>query len=182
MSKRSMSNITPSQTVGPFSHEAWQWAADACTAASLKTPGPTILVSGIVYDGDGAPVNDAQIEAWTPDGAAREPEQLIPGFRRVPSAADGGFSMRIPAPLPVPDAAARGEPLAYVTVFARGMVKHQFTALFLEDDAGLSRSAILGQVPEARRATLLARRTGDAEYHWDIRIQGEQETAFFDYV
>jgi protocatechuate 3,4-dioxygenase alpha subunit len=31
-----MSKITTSQTIGPFSHEAWQWAADAC-ARRLKT-------------------------------------------------------------------------------------------------------------------------------------------------
>jgi protocatechuate 3,4-dioxygenase alpha subunit len=173
-----MSKITTSQTVGPFSHEAWQWAADACMPGNLKTTGATLLVSGAIYDGDGNPVNDAQIEAWSPSGADQESEQLIPGFRRVPSGADGEFSMRIPAPA----ATAAGEPAAYVTVFARGLVKHQFTAVFLEDDAGLAQSAILNQVPEARRATLLARRTGDGQYHWDIRMQGEQETAFFDYV
>jgi protocatechuate 3,4-dioxygenase alpha subunit len=173
-----MSKITTSQTVGPFSHEAWQWAADAGMPGNLKTTGPTILVSGIIYDGDGNPINDAQIEAWTPDGAALEPEQMIPGFRRMPSGADGEFSMRIPAPA----SAAGGEPLAYITVFARGLVKHQFTALFLEDDQGLAHSAILNQVPEERRATLLAHRTGDDQYHWDIRMQGEKETVFFDYV
>jgi protocatechuate 3,4-dioxygenase beta subunit len=48
--------------------------------------------------------------------------------------------------------------VAYITVFARGLVKHQFTAVFLSDDAGLSQSAILEQVPAARRATLLAAR------------------------
>jgi hypothetical protein len=30
--------------------------------------------------------------------------------------------------------APAGKPVAYVTVFARGLVKHQFTAVFLEDD------------------------------------------------
>lgn len=173
-----MSKITTSQTVGPFSHEAWQWAADACMPGNLKTTGPTLLVSGAIYDGDGNPVNDAQIEAWCPAGADQESEQLIPGFRRVPSGADGEFSMRIPAPA----AGAAGEPAAYVTVFARGLVKHQFTAVFLEDDAGLAQSAILNQVPEQRRATLVASKAGDGEYRWDIRMQGDRETAFFDYV
>jgi protocatechuate 3,4-dioxygenase alpha subunit len=172
--------ITTSQTVGPFSHEAWQWAADACLPGALKTSGPTLLLSGVIYDGDGNPINDAQIEAWIPAGAADEAEQLIPGFRRAPSGADGEFSMRIPAS--GLEAGAAGEPAAYITVFARGLVKHQFTAVFLEDAAGLAQSAILNQVPEARRATLLARKAGDGQYHWDIRMQGEQETAFFDYV
>ena len=173
-----MSKITTSQTIGPFSHEAWQWAVDACLPGNLKTRSETVLVTGNIYDGDGAPINDAQIEAWTPASAALEPEQLIPGFRRVPSGADGEFSLRVSTP----ETAKPGEPLMYVTVFARGLVLHQFTAVFMEDDPGLDQSAILNQVPQARRATLLARRTGDGQYHWDIRMQGEAETVFFDYA
>jgi protocatechuate 3,4-dioxygenase alpha subunit len=173
-----MSNITTSQTIGPFSHEAWKWAADASTPGAQKIDGPSILVSGVIYDGDGNPINDAQIEAWTPEGAALEPEHLIPGFRRVPSGAEGEFSLRIPLPQP----ATRGEPVMYVTVFARGLVKHQFTAVFLEDDTGLAGSSILNQVPQERRATLLARKTGDGQYHWDIWMQTAKETVFFDYA
>jgi protocatechuate 3,4-dioxygenase alpha subunit len=173
-----MSNITTSQTIGPFSHEAWQWAVDACTPSNLKSSAPTIAISGVIYDGNGAPINDAQIEAWTPAGAAHEAEQAIPGFRRVPSGEAGEFAMSIS----LPEAATRGEPVMYVTVFARGLVKHQFTAVFLEDDTGLSQSAILNQVPEARRATLLARKVGDNAYRWDIWMQTEKETVFFDYV
>lgn len=173
-----MSNITTSQTIGPFSHEAWQWAVDASTPATLETSAPTVLISGIIYDGNGAPIDDAQIEAWTPAGAAAESTQAIPGFRRVPSGPSGEFSLRISLPQP----ATRGEPVMYVTVFARGLVKHQFTAVFLEDDSGLAQSAILSQVPEARRATLLARKSGECEYRWDIWMQTDKETAFFDYV
>jgi len=170
-----MSKITTSQTIGPFSHEALQWAVDAARPDAVQVDGPTLLVSGTIYDGDGAPINDAQIEAWTPQGA--EPQQMVPGFRRAPSGEQGEFSMRVTALT-----GGSGEPLMYVTVFARGLVKHQFTVVFLEDDLGLAQSCILNQVPEARRATLLARKTGDGQYRWDIRMQGEQETVFFDYV
>ncbi|MFC3457966.1 protocatechuate 3,4-dioxygenase [Massilia haematophila] len=173
-----MTNITTSQTIGPFSHEAWKWASDASLPGNLKIDGPSVLVSGVIHDGDGNPINDAQIEAWTPECAALEPDHLVPGFRRAPSGADGEFSFRLPLPQP----ATRGEPVAYVTVFARGLVKHQFTAVFLEDDSGLAQSAILNQVPEARRATLLARKNGDGQYHWDIWMQTEKETVFFDYA
>lgn len=174
----SVTNITTSQTIGPFSHEAWQWAVDACTPSNVKSSAPTINISGVIYDGNGAPINDAQIEAWTPAGAAAEAEHAIPGFRRVPSGEAGDFSMCISQP----ESATRGEPVMYVTVFARGLVKHQFTAVFLEDDTGLAQSAILNQVPEARRATLLARKTGENSYRWDIWMQTEKETVFFDYV
>jgi protocatechuate 3,4-dioxygenase alpha subunit len=173
-----MSNITTSQTIGPFSHEAWQWAVDACTPSNVKSSAPTITISGVIYDGNGAPINDAQIEAWTPSADDAESQHAIPGFRRVPSGEAGEFSMCISQS----EAATRGEPVMYVTVFARGLVKHQFTAVFLEDDSGLAQSAILGQVPVARRATLLARKTGENAYHWDIWLQTEKETVFFDYV
>jgi protocatechuate 3,4-dioxygenase alpha subunit len=173
-----MSKITTSQTIGPFSHEAWQWAADATTAGKLETTAPTVTVSGIIYDGNGTPIDDAQLEAWLPDAAAAESAQLAPGFRRTPSGEQGEFAFRVSLPQP----ATRGEPVMYVTVFARGLVKHQFTAVFLEDDSGLAQSAILNQVPEARRATLIARKTGDGQYHWDIWMQTDKETAFFDYV
>ncbi|WP_373987150.1 protocatechuate 3,4-dioxygenase [Duganella sp. BuS-21] len=164
-----MSNITTSQTIGPFSHEAWKWATDLNTAAGA------ITISGIIYDGAGVPINDAQLESWQP-AADAESAQQIPGFRRVPSGEDGGFRFQLSKCEQAP-----GEPLAYITVFARGLVKHQFTAVFLADDAGLSQSAILDQVPSARRATLLAERNADGSYRWDIHMQGERETVFFDY-
>ena len=173
-----MSKITTSQTIGPFSHEAWQWAVDASMPANVKSTAPTITIQGVIYDGNGAPINDAQIEAWTPEAATHEAAQAIPAFRRVPSGEAGEFSLC----LSLPDGATRGEPVMYVTVFARGLVKHQFTAVFLEDDTGLAQSAILGQVPQARRATLLARKTGENAYRWDIWMQTEKETVFFDYV
>jgi protocatechuate 3,4-dioxygenase alpha subunit len=172
-----MSNITTSQTIGPFSHEAWQWAADLSLASAAHSGAGALTISGIIYDGDGAPITDAQIEAWQPQASDAEAQQAVPGFRRVPSDDQGGFSLRLPICPHAP-----GEPLAYVTVFARGLVKHQFTAVFLEDDAGLAKSAILEQVPAARRATLLARKTAEAQYRWDIHLQGGQETVFFDYV
>jgi protocatechuate 3,4-dioxygenase alpha subunit len=46
----------------------------------------------------------------------------------------------------------------------------------------LAQSAILNQVPAARRATLLARKVADGEYRWDIWMQTDKETVFFDYV
>ncbi|HEX8403253.1 MAG TPA: protocatechuate 3,4-dioxygenase [Duganella sp.] len=166
--------ITTSQTIGPFSHEAWHWAVGLSDNA---LPVDTVTISGIIYDGDGMPINDAQIESWQPAAAAAEASQPMAGFRRVPSGDQGQFTLRLSAcPQPA------GQPLAYITVFARGLVKHQFTAVFLEDDAGLTESAILEQIPAPRRPTLIAAKIADGEYRWEIRMQGQRETAFFDYV
>jgi protocatechuate 3,4-dioxygenase alpha subunit len=166
-------DITTSQTIGPFSHEAWKWA----TELGADTTAGIITISGIIYDGAGVPINDAQIESWQPDAAQAESALAIPGFRRVPSGENGEFELRLSA---VPQAA--GQPFAYITVFARGLVKHQFTAVFLEDDATLAKSAILEQVPAARLPTLVATRSAAGQYNWNIHMQGKQETAFFDYV
>lgn len=167
--------ITTSQTIGPFSHEAWHWAVDL--GAAVQPQGATITIAGIIYDGDGVAVTDAQIEAWQPGAGEAEAQHAIPGFRRVPSDDDGAFSLCLPA-----CARPAGEPLVYVTVFARGLVKHQFTAVFLDDDPALATSALLEQVPAARRATLLAVKAGAGCYRWDIHLQGAWETAFFDYA
>jgi protocatechuate 3,4-dioxygenase alpha subunit len=168
--------ITTSQTIGPFSHEGWQWAVDFCAAGRLETSAPTIVPHGVLYDGDGNPIDDAQIEAWLPEAAAVEAAQEIPGFRRTPTGKAGEFSLRLSVP-PRP----AGEPVAYVTVFARGLTKHQFTAVFLEDDATRAGSAILAQVPTGRRDTLVARKQDDGTYRWDIWMQTDKETVFFDY-
>jgi protocatechuate 3,4-dioxygenase alpha subunit len=173
-----VTNITTSQTIGPFSHEGWKWAVDATAAGTLETTAATITISGTIYDGDGAPINDAQIEAWQPAAAGAEAAQALPGFRRVPSGEQGEFTLRLSQVA----APAAGAPATFITVFARGLVKHQFTAVFLEDDAGLAQSAILQQVPERRRPSLIARKTGPGAYRWDIWMQTDKETAFFDYV
>ncbi|MEO6920687.1 MAG: protocatechuate 3,4-dioxygenase [Collimonas sp.] len=170
------SPVTTSQTIGPFSHEAWRWAFDA--TATLRSSAATIVVSGAIYDGDGIPINDAIIEAWLPDAVSTEQAQAIPGFRRVPSADDGGFSLEVS----LPTAAINGKPVMFVTVFARGLTRHQFCAVFLQDDSGLTQSEILLQVPAERRHTLIARKQAQGRYRWDIQMQGEQETVFFDYA
>ena len=167
--------ITTSQTIGPFSHEAWRWGVDA--TAKVDSDVPTIIVSGVIRDGDGKAIDDAVIEAWLPDATSAEKRHAMPGFRRVPSDDAGGYRFEVSLPTP----ATQGKPVMYVTVFARGLVKHQFCAVFLADDAGLAKSEILNQVPAARRATLIAEKTADGQYRWDIAMQGEKETVFFDY-
>jgi protocatechuate 3,4-dioxygenase alpha subunit len=165
--------LSPSQTIGPFSHEAWRWA---CVASPADGAG--ITITGVIRDGDGNAIDDAMIEAWSAAAAPDEPAALLPGFRRVASDDAGAFSLTLPAPHP----AGAGQPIALITVFARGLVLHQFSAIFLDDDPGLEEAALLSQVPPERRHTLIARKCGPAAYAWDIAMQGAQETVFFDYA
>lgn len=170
-----MSNITTSQTIGPFPHEAWGWAV--AITADVNSSAPQVQLRGTIFDGDGVPVTDAWAEAWLPASAASETAHAIPGYRRVPTDENGTFALSISQAH-----APAGRPVAYITVFARGLVKHQFTAAFLADDPALALSPLLQQVPAARRATLLAHRQDDGSYVWDIHLQGERETVFFDYT
>ena len=165
--------ITPSQTIGPFSHEAWRWACDASTAFAAGAG--QITISGIMRDGDGAPITDAMLETWSPAAAGDERAHALPGFRRVATDDAGAFSLTLTR-------GPAGEPAAMVTVFARGLLVHQFSAIFLEDDAVLADSPLLNQVSPERRSTLVARKTGPSSYVWDIWMQGERETVFFDYA
>jgi protocatechuate 3,4-dioxygenase alpha subunit len=176
MTSTSNKGITTSQTIGPFSHEAWRWGVDA--TAKVDSDVPTITISGVIRDGDGKAIDDAVIEAWLPEAAAAEKRHAIPGFRRVPSDDAGAYRFEVSMPAP----ATQGKPVMFVTVFARGLVKHQFCAVFLADDPGLAQSEILNQVPAARRATLIAEKLGEREYRWDIWMQTEKETVFFDYA
>ncbi|WP_020656505.1 hypothetical protein [Massilia niastensis] len=165
--------VTPSQTIGPFSHEAWQWACEA--SASVEASASTLTIHGILRDGDGAPITDGMIEAWTPSAAEPESGHALAGFRRIPSDDNGAFKLILTR-----GPSDAGEPAALVTVFARGLLVHQFTAVFLEDD-NLDRSELLRQVPAERRSTLIARKTGTNAYQWEICMQGAAETVFFDY-
>jgi protocatechuate 3,4-dioxygenase alpha subunit len=175
MTSTTNKGITTSQTIGPFSHEAWRWGVDA--TAKVDSDVPTITVSGVIRDGDGKAIDDAVIEAWLPEATVAEKRHAIPGFRRVPSDDTGAYKFEVSMPAP----ATQGKPVMFVTVFARGLVKHQFCAVFLADDPGLAQSEILNQVPAARRATLVAEKLGEGEYRWDIWMQTEKETVFFDY-
>lgn len=153
-----MSNITTSQTIGPFFHEALKWGNHAGTGE--------IELRGRILDGDGKPITDALIEAWV-DGT-----NGVEGFGllRQPSDADGKFTFRLPTP--------RGNaPLAHVCIFARGCLNHHFTAVFTSE----SDHPLLTATPALRRKTLIANSGSATTFEWTIRMQGKDETVFFDY-
>lgn len=175
MTRPMLSPITASQTIGPYPHEGWRWAFDATAAV---TSFADARVRGTLRDAAGHPIDDAVLEAWMPYAVAAEPQAKTPGFRRVATDAHGGFE------LPLLRAADRpaGEPIAYVTLFARGLLTHRFTAVWLDDDPHLDRAALLVPVPVERRATLIARTCAPQTYRWDLQLQTARETVFFDYA
>jgi protocatechuate 3,4-dioxygenase alpha subunit len=71
-----------------------------------------------------------------------------------------------------------------VILFMRGMLSHAHTRLYFSDEAAANaRDPVLQNVPDDRRGTLIAEHEegpAAALYRFDIHMQGEEETVFFD--
>jgi protocatechuate 3,4-dioxygenase alpha subunit len=194
-----MSGITPSQTVGPWfaygltPEGKYDWS-DLATG-NLITPdvvGDRIRIEGIVRDGDGTPLQDAMIEIWQADGQGRfpgrsngaAPNTSFKGFGRCATDQQGlfWFDTVKPGVIAGPDGKPQA-PHILVAVFARGLLTHLYTRLYFADEAANASDPILKLVPADRRDTLIAKKethAGKTLYRFDIRLQGEGETVFFD--
>jgi len=180
---------TPSQTVGPYLHIGLPWP-DGPFALEEGAEGG-IWIRGVLYDGAGAPVPDGLIETWQadPEGRFDHPEdargaRARPGFRAFGrSATDerGEYRIHTLKPGPVPGAGSAVQaPHIDVSVFARGMLNRTVTRIYFpEETAANAADPVLSKIPEPERATLVARPAEDG-YRFDIRLQGEDETVFFD--
>ncbi|MFE5211464.1 protocatechuate 3,4-dioxygenase subunit alpha [Streptomyces sp. NPDC056600] len=186
---------TPSHTVGPFYGYALPFPGGP-EVAPLGHP-DTVTVHGHVYDGEGSPLPDALLEIWGPgpDGSVpaatgsmrRDPASggfvgrnglEFTGFGRIQTDADGHWVARTLRP------GARGgnAPYIAVCVFARGLLMHLFTRIYLPgDDAALAADPVLRQVAGDRRRTLIATEQSPATYRFDIHLQGENETVFLEF-
>jgi protocatechuate 3,4-dioxygenase alpha subunit len=165
-----MTDLTPSQTVGPFLHIALPWV-DGPFAASPDRP-DAIAIDGRVTDGSGAPVPDAVIETWQTPVDQR-------GFGRCPTDKDGWYRIITVRPSPQPDRDGNVEaPHVDVSVFARGLLRRLVTRIYFPDATENATDPVLTSVDPARRGTLIAAAV-DGGYRFDIRLQGDFETVFF---
>jgi protocatechuate 3,4-dioxygenase alpha subunit len=154
--------------------------------------GEVIEVAGRVIDGNGDAVPDAMIELWqanaagryasdddTREEAPRDPHFV--GFGRASTDVEGVYRFRTirPGRVPGPGNSLQAPHLA-LSVFGRGLIKRLATRLYFADGEGNDVDPILNAVPEARRDTLVARRTDDGSWWLDIVLKGEDETVFFD--
>ena len=188
-----MAGQTPSQTVGPFFHDALALPG-AEILVGPDTKGERLELIGRVLDGDGAPVPDALIEIWQANAEGRyahpedgQPKPLDPAFRgfgRCASDAEGRFRIATVRPGRVPGRGnALQAPHINLGLFARGLLRRLVTRLYFEDSPTNAEDPVLALVQDpARRATLLAKRVaGDgAVYRFDIILQGNGETLFFE--
>lgn len=175
------SGTTPSQTVGPFFHIGLAHL-DTTELPVAVGASEAITIEGRVLDGDGAPVNDAVIEVWQADAHGRHDGRA--GFGRIATDADGLFRFATIKPGRVSGVAgALQAPHLVVAVFMRGLLRHLTTRMYFPDDPGNANDVVLNKVPPERRNTLIARalESGGRRLEWNVRLQGEAETVFFDY-
>jgi len=192
--------LTPSQTVGPFFKygltPGGQYAWNDAFTGDMITPdatGERIRVEGRVFDGDGQPVPDAMLEVWQADAQGRfadpQDKRALPnaafrGFGRCGTDENGAYAFDTIKPGQVADPDGKPQaPHILLAVFARGMLRHLYTRIYLGDEAANAADPVLAIVPPERRSTLIAAResgNGNALYRLDLRLQGDNETVFFE--
>ncbi|WCR11185.1 protocatechuate 3,4-dioxygenase subunit alpha [Paracoccus stylophorae] len=196
---------TASQTAGPYVHIGLAPGAagfhiyDQELGHDIAGPnarGQRIRVEGLVIDGTGSAVKDVLLEVWqaNADGYYAHPEggkEVEDGFRgwgRVITdfeTGEWGFDTVKPGAV----MGRHGRPMAphlNLWIVARGINLGLNTRMYFEDEAQANADdPVINLIEwERRRATLIARRDGERDgvprYRFDIRLQGEDETVFFD--
>jgi protocatechuate 3,4-dioxygenase alpha subunit len=189
---------TPSQTVGPFFAyglvpRQYGYELSSLFGAVLARPdtaGLAIRLTGQVFDGNNETIGDALIEIRQADAQGRYPGSTdeiaasgFSGFGRVGTGTLPGnaYEFRTVKPGVTPDGQA---PHIDVIVSMRGLLSHVFTRIYFSDEeAANARDPVLDSVAPERRPTLIAQRideAGGVTYRFDIRMQGDHETVFFD--
>ncbi len=193
---------SPSQTAGPYVHIG-------CTpnfagvgvypddlGALLKigpVNGTEITIRGTVFDGTGTPLRDALIEIWQADadGLINSPvderggaDPNFTGFGRRPVDLETGafvFETVKPGRVPYPDGRLQAPHVTFWIV-ARGINIGLHTRMYFADEPGANAEdpVLTGLEHQDRLPTLLAGYEGTNEYRFDIRLQGDNETIFFD--
>lgn len=193
-----------SQTAGPYVHIGLAPGAagfdiyrrelghDICGA---NARGERIRVEGIVVDGMGAPIKDVLLEVWQanavgnyahPEGGG-DVEEGFRGWGRVISdfeTGEWGFDTVKPGSTRGRNVGTQAPHLNFWIV-ARGINIGLNTRMYFGDEAQANaKDPVLNLIEwKHRRGTLIAERSerdGLPVYRFEIRLQGDNETVFFD--
>ncbi|RNF34644.1 protocatechuate 3,4-dioxygenase subunit alpha [Paracoccus methylarcula] len=195
---------TASQTAGPYVHIGLAPGAAGFDIyrqelgqdiAGPNARGERIRVEGLVIDGMGSPVKDVLLEVWqaNAEGHYAHPEGGGPvedGFRgwgRVITdfeTGEWGFDTVKPGAVMGRNGRMMA-PHLNLWIVSRGINIGLNTRMYFgdEEQANAADPVISLIEWEQRRATLIAQRSdlgGIPVYRFDIRLQGDDETVFFD--
>jgi protocatechuate 3,4-dioxygenase alpha subunit len=160
--------LTPFQTVGPFLRLGLRVEPGNPPAAGRR-----ITIRGRLLDGQRQGIPDGVLEWWHPSFAC---------IQRVLTQEDGGFVLETvkPSRVPGPDDHEQASHLA-VRVLGRGILTQYNTRMYFGDESSDdSHDPILCLVPEHRRHTLIASLSAPDQYQFNVIVQGDGETVFFD--
>lgn len=152
-----MSTVTPFQTVGPYWSIGLRLGLEPLAATH---PGARVVIRGRLIDGAGAGIPDGIVEWWHP---------ALPAVQRATTDDGGSFLIET----------SRAPHIA-VRVLGRGIQTQYLTRLYFADDPDVASDPVLQLVPEHRRHTLLAQPIAASEYLFNVVVQGENETVFFE--
>lgn len=194
---------TASQTAGPYVHIGTAPNHLGITGVypedlgrrmvNDRTKGERITVTGCVIDGSGTPLKDCLVEIWQADadGFYPSPSEMrghadpnFTGWGRYPADWDTGefvFHTVKPGRVPYID----GKPMApHITfwIVARGINLGLQTRMYFPDEEQANAAdPVLARIEHRVRVpTLIAHKQGPGQYRFDIHLQGEAETVFFD--
>jgi protocatechuate 3,4-dioxygenase, alpha subunit len=186
---------TPSQTAGPFVHIGTMPAVAGLktrhpgsgnTLARAGSLGERIRIEGLIYDGAGALVKDALVEIWQANANGQYGSNDFTGFGRAATDFESGlflFETVKPGGTPYRDGRMQA-PHVTLTIFARGINIHLQTRLYFSDEAKANAADPVLQLVGAPElvATLIAKRDANRPlYRFDVHLQGDRETVFFDF-
>lgn len=192
-----------SQTAGPYVHigcvpnfcgiEGVYPADLGKTMLKETTRGTRITVKGAVFDGTGAPLKDAMVEIWQADADGIYPGGSDPrgpgdpnftGFgRRAGDYATGEwvFETIKPGRVPFRDGRMMAPHLTFWIV-ARGINVGLHTRMYFpEETEANAADPVLARIEHRSRVeTLIAKPEAEGVYRFDIHLQSDDETVFFD--
>lgn len=182
---------TPSQTIGPFFH----FALLNEDLTKLVTPNhpSAIRIKGTVLDGAGEAVPDAMVEIWQADTTGHYPhpeddrddppsDKDFSGFGRCGTDEHGEFSFITVKPGPVSGPNSDPQtPHVLVSVFARGLLKHLVTRLYFPDEEQANAAdPVLNRIEDPQHRATLVAQPENGGLRFDIHLQGQDQTVFFD--
>ena len=194
---RDIHQETPSQTAGPYVHiglmPSFAGIPDIYENQLGESPiadgakGEVIEIVGSIYDGTGWAMRDALFESWQADASGKFAGQdgadpSVSGYCRFAADGETGeYTLKTVKPGSI---AGRGgqvhAPHISLWIVARGINIGLQTRIYFEDEDN-STDPLLNRIEQRQRVdTLIAKKTADGKYRFDVRLQGEGETVFLD--